>query len=69
MEYSQPPRWAIAFLRSFCHEDYLDEVLGDLQEMYIHRRQYMTQRKARWLFIREVFQSVKLYIITGDDCS
>ena len=66
MEYSKPPRWAIAFLRSFCHDDYLDEVLGDLQEMYMHRQQYMSARKARWLFIREVFQSVKLYVITGE---
>lgn len=30
----QPPKWAIRFLRWYCREDYLEEIEGDLRELY-----------------------------------
>ncbi len=66
MHSAGPPKWAISFLTLFCHEDYLDEILGDLQEAYFHRRRQMPAWKARLLFITEVIKSIKLYVITGE---
>lgn len=60
------PSWMIWLLRGFCHADYLDEVQGDLEEMYELRLQRMPVWKARWLFLLEVVLSFKTYVITGD---
>ncbi|MEM7110152.1 MAG: ABC transporter permease [Bacteroidota bacterium] len=51
----QPPKRALQFLRWFCREDYLDEVEGDLIEIY--ERQYCNtpsaaKRRFIWTVIR-----------------
>jgi len=66
MEVIRPPKWALAILRLFCHADYLDEVQGDLEEAWHHRRKHMSAFRANWLFIKEVFTSAKPYVISGD---
>src|SRR5688572_7295413 len=49
----QPPRKAIAFLRWFCREEYLDEIEGDLLEIY--KKQFENSpRKAKWKFALNV---------------
>ncbi len=37
-----PPKRAIQFLRWFCREDYLEEIEGDLTEVF--KKQYETLR-------------------------
>ena len=50
-----PPKRAVAFLRWFCREDYLDEIEGDLSEVY--NKQYHTSpRKAKWKFSLSVIR-------------
>lgn len=45
----QPPKYAIRFLRWFCREDFLDEIEGDLTELY--EKQYIhSPIHARWKF-------------------
>jgi putative ABC transport system permease protein len=45
----QPPKKVLAFLRWFCHEDYLEEIEGDLTEVF--KKQYKNSpRKAKWKF-------------------
>ncbi|HZB15322.1 MAG TPA: ABC transporter permease [Chryseolinea sp.] len=45
----QPPRYALRFLRWFCREDFLDEIEGDLIELF--EKQYNNSpRQARWNF-------------------
>ena len=45
----QPPKYALLFLRWFCREDFLDEIEGDLTELY--EKQYKASpRYARWKF-------------------
>lgn len=61
-----PPSWMIKLLNGFCHADYLDEVQGDLEEMYYLRLKRMSVFKARMLFLWEVLMSFKTYVITGD---
>lgn len=45
----QPPKGAVAFLRWFCREDYIEEIEGDLTEVFVKRSQ-QSERKARWIF-------------------
>ena len=42
-----PPKRALQFLRWFCREDYLDEIEGDLMEIF--KKQYANSpREAKW---------------------
>jgi len=44
-----PPKNALKFLRWFCREDYVEEIEGDLTEVF--EKQYgQSSRKARWNF-------------------
>jgi hypothetical protein len=46
---ARPPKKALQFLRWFCREDYLEEIEGDLTEVF--NRQYAkAPRRARWKF-------------------
>ena len=55
---NQPPKWAAGFLRWFCKEEFLDEIEGDLFEMYFKRTV-----KSAWLadafFIWNVIRSFR----------
>lgn len=44
-----PPKKALAFLRWFCREDYLEEIEGDLTEVF-KKESRKSQRKAKWKF-------------------
>ena len=45
----QPPKRVVAFLRWFCREDYVEEIEGDLTEVFVKLCQ-KSKRKARWIF-------------------
>jgi putative ABC transport system permease protein len=50
-----PPKRALAFLRWFCREDYLEEIEGDLTEVF--RKRYDDgPRKAKWFFAWSVLR-------------
>src|SRR5688500_15203608 len=53
-----PPKKALQFLRWFCREDYLDEIEGDLTEVYKkdHERNPF---KAKWKFALSVIKYVR----------
>jgi putative ABC transport system permease protein len=44
-----PPQKALQFLRWFCREDYLEEIEGDLTEVF-ERHYESSPRKAKWKF-------------------
>jgi putative ABC transport system permease protein len=44
-----PPKKAIQFLRWFCREDYIDEIEGDLTEIF-RKKLAQSPQRARWLF-------------------
>ena len=49
-----PPKKMLQFLHWFCREDYLEEIEGDLTEVFI--KQYENSpRKAKWKFGWSVF--------------
>lgn len=48
-----PPKKAIAFLRWFCREDYIEEIEGDLTEIF-EKEFENSLRKAKWKFMWSV---------------
>src|SRR5687768_769437 len=53
-----PPKKALAFLRWFCREDYLDEIEGDLTEVFIKQHE-ISPRKAKWKFVWSVIKYLR----------
>ncbi|HEY0771189.1 MAG TPA: ABC transporter permease, partial [Sphingobacteriaceae bacterium] len=51
----KPPKRALAFLRWFCREDYLEEIEGDLTEVFLKESAF-SPRKARWRFTWSVLK-------------
>src|SRR6516165_8365563 len=47
---ARPPKWPLLFLRWFCHEDYLEEIEGDLTEIFLQRYEDSPARAGRQFF-------------------
>ena len=54
-----PPRWADRFLQWYCRVDLLEEIQGDIYELY-HRVAKKSKRKADLLFIWNVLRFFRL---------
>jgi len=52
---TRPPKWPLLFLRWFCREDYLDEIEGDLIEIFLRRHAH-SPAKARRQFLWNVLK-------------
>ncbi len=55
----QPPKWAIRFLRWFCRRDFIEEIEGDLVELYEKRAKHSITN-ARMFFLWNVLRSLRL---------
>ncbi len=58
----EPPRLLIRFLRWFCHPDLIEDVEGDLLELFDHRVQ-KSIRNAKLLMYRDVLQLLRPDIV------
>ncbi|MEM8895120.1 MAG: ABC transporter permease, partial [Bacteroidota bacterium] len=56
---SQPPVWADRLLEWFCNPDLLEDLQGDLYEVYYHYQDEGQPRKAKWLYIWLVLRSFR----------
>lgn len=54
-----PPRWADWFLRWYCREEYLEEIQGDVYELFEVRREAKGSGSARLLFVWDVLRFFK----------
>lgn len=59
MKQLAPPKWALSFLRWYCREEYLDEIEGDLFEMF-HVRSLQSPKKAQLFFVWNVLRSFRM---------
>jgi len=59
----EPPEWAVRFLTWFCKPELLEDLLGDLLELYDHKSETDGQRKADLQFIWWVFRSFRWSVI------
>jgi len=60
---NHPPRWADRFLEWYCNPDLLEDLQGDLYEMYEHKVDEGKPRLARWYFIWCVLRSLRPAVI------
>ncbi len=59
----QPPQWAKRLLRWFCAPHLLDEMEGDLDELFQERVESVGLRRARWRYTRDVLSLIRPWII------
>ncbi|CCH52448.1 Macrolide export ATP-binding/permease protein macB [Fibrisoma limi BUZ 3] len=58
-----PPRFAQRLLRWFCAPHRLDELEGDLDELFQQRAQEVGLRRARWRYWRDVLSLMRPFVI------
>ncbi len=63
MSSEKPPVWAVKLLRLFIRKEYLEEIEGDLEEVFYDDMEYMSPSKARKGFILGVFKLVRLNLL------
>ena len=51
-----PPKWADRFLRWYCHPYFLEEIEGDVYELFERRLEEKGLKKARFRFVWDVFR-------------
>ena len=54
-----PPKYPLRFLRWFCREDYIDEIEGDMIELF-EKRVGHSPKRARWRFAWDVLKSFRV---------
>ncbi|WP_232064520.1 ABC transporter permease [Rhodocytophaga rosea] len=54
----QPPRWAERFLEGIAADHLLEEVQGDLQELFQRRLQKFSIRKARFFYVLDLIKLI-----------
>lgn len=59
----QPPKWAERFLEWYCRHDILEEIQGDLYELYHWREAKIGTKQAQRRFVWDVFRSFRLSTI------
>lgn len=61
----QPPRWSLRLLKFFLKKDYLEEIEGDMEEVFEENLENNSVKKARRLYNREVIKLVRPNLIRG----
>lgn len=56
----QPPQWADRLLRWYCHEDLIEDLQGDLYELYLKRLEQSGKNIARLWYIWWVIRSFRM---------
>ena len=46
-----PPHWPLRFLRWFCREDFIDEIEGDLTEIYLLHYEKSPAKAAKTIYL------------------
>ncbi|MBO3697515.1 ABC transporter permease [Roseivirga sp. E12] len=55
----QPPRWSLQLLKFFVKKNYLEEIEGDMEEVFEDNLEIYSTKKARRLYNREVIKLLK----------
>ncbi len=62
-----PPQWPIKFLRFFLKQAYLEEIEGDLEEIFFENLERYTVRKAKRLYTWEIIKLLRPNLIRNLD--
>ena len=58
-----PPRWPSKILRLLIKEQYLEEIEGDMEEIFFVNLNHMSLRKAKWFYIVEILKLLRPVLI------
>ena len=58
-----PPKWPNKLLRLFIHKDYLEEIEGDMEEVFYDDVEHLSLKKARLYYALGVFKLFRLSLI------
>ncbi|MCG8605815.1 ABC transporter permease, partial [bacterium] len=61
--FTSPPRRANAFLEWYCADEFLEEVQGDLQELYSSRLQQSGTTRSNWWYYWDVLRFFRPYLL------
>ena len=59
----QPPRWADRFLEWYCNPDLLEDLQGDLHEIFLQNYDEGKGKTSQYLFIWNVLRSFRPAVI------
>jgi ABC-type antimicrobial peptide transport system permease subunit len=63
----KPPQWPVKFLRFFLKEDYLEEIEGDMEEIFYENVERFSVRKARRMYAWEMVKLLRPNLIKNLD--
>ncbi|HEY0744322.1 MAG TPA: ABC transporter permease [Chryseosolibacter sp.] len=55
----QPPQWPVKVLRRFVKDEYLEEIEGDMEELFLFNVEEKSLSKARWIYTIEMLQLLR----------
>lgn len=58
-----PPKWPLRFLRFFVKKEYLEEVEGDMEEVFQENLERHSEKKARRLYVWEMLKLLRPIIM------
>ncbi len=58
-KYMGPPKWLTRFFRRFCDDEFFEELQGDLEERFYQNVQHYGQRKAKFIYKKEVIKMIR----------
>lgn len=59
----KPPHWPLWLLKFFIHQDYIEEIAGDLEELFFENLSNYSKSKARWIYTKEVLKLYKPMLV------
>lgn len=59
-----PPKLAEKLFKRCCGQAYVEDLLGDLHEVYIHQAEKKGVRRAKWVYWRQVLSLIFSYALT-----
>lgn len=58
-----PPKWPLRFLRFFLKEEYLEEIEGDMEEVFLDNAAQVSLRKARRMYAWEALRLLRFSLL------
>jgi ABC-type antimicrobial peptide transport system permease subunit len=54
-----PPKWPLKFLRFFIRKEYLEEIEGDMEELFYDNAAQLSYQKAKQIYVWEMFRLLR----------
>jgi len=61
----EPPRWSLRLLKCFVKKDFLEEIEGDMEEVFAENLEQYSVKKSRRLYNLEVLKLLRPALVKG----